>query len=77
MSTPALKMAGYAAEQLRWAELNEEWAYMMALLRVLREMGARVVMLPDARYRWRNDYIVQFRQEDSLPGVYWKDLRDP
>lgn len=69
MKTPALQLSGVAAEQLRWAELNEYWAYFEALLGLLKEMGARVFPVPDPKFRWRTDYIVQFRPEDALPGV--------
>lgn len=65
--TPGLRMAGLAADQLRWAELNEAWAYMGALLTLLKEMGARVMRVQDPRFRWRADYLVVFRDGDALP----------
>lgn len=43
--TPALRMAGLAAEQLQWAERNGHWAYLEALLGLLKEMHGRVMRL--------------------------------
>jgi hypothetical protein len=68
--TPALRMAGLAADQLRFAELNEMWAYLEALLKLLKEMGARVVRLNDDRFPTikRGDYIVSFDVSDTHPA---------
>jgi hypothetical protein len=62
-----LKMAGHLAEQLRWAEINEAWAYMEAMLKLIREMGGRVLRAEDPRFRWRSDYIVSFNAGETLP----------
>lgn len=68
--TPALKMAGLMAEQLRWAEINESWAYMASLLRTLKEMGARVIRLEDPRFKWRSDYLVYLHASEAHPGTF-------
>jgi hypothetical protein len=51
--TPALRMAGLAAEQLQWAERNHHWAYLEKLLELLKEMHGRVIRL-------ERGYSVQF-----------------
>jgi hypothetical protein len=65
--TNALRMAGQMAEQLRWAEINEAWAYMEAMLKTIREMGGRVMRIEDPRFRWRSDYIISFHDSEALP----------
>lgn len=67
--TAAMKMAGHMAYELRWAELNEYWQYMEALMGLLETMGARVMRLEDPNYKWRAHYIVSFTKADALPGV--------
>ena len=62
-----LKMAGLMSDQLRWAEINEAWAYMEAMLRLIREMGGRVMRMEDPRFRWRSDYIISFNAGETLP----------
>lgn len=69
MLTPGLHLATLAAQELRKAELNEQWGYMEALLHMIQEMGGRVLRVPDPRFKWRSDYLIQFRGEDALPGT--------
>lgn len=69
MTTEARIIAALAAEQLRWAEINEYWAYMEALLWLLREMGAQVIRLEDPRFTWRADYLVHLSPTRTLPGL--------
>lgn len=70
VDTPGAKLAALASVELRKAELNEQWGYLDSLLHVLWDMGARVMRLPDERYRWRSDYIVEFHKPSSLPGTF-------
>lgn len=67
--TPGIQLANMAAKELRKAELNNQWAYMAALLNMLRELGARVVRIPDPRYTWRADYFVELSLSSALPGT--------
>lgn len=67
--TPGFRLAGIMAEQLRHAEINEQWSYMEHLLRTLRAMGARVMKVHDPRFNWRGDYIVSLKATDALPGI--------
>jgi hypothetical protein len=60
-------MAGLIADQLRWAEINEAWGYMEKLLRLVREMGGRIIRLTDPRFRWRWDYIISFADSEAHP----------
>jgi hypothetical protein len=64
-------MAAIAADQLRFAELNEMWEYMESLLRMLKAMGARVMRLPDKRFQTlqRGDYMVVLSDARTLPGI--------
>jgi hypothetical protein len=62
-------MAGLMAEQLRWAEINEAWGYMEAMLRLIREMGGRVMRMEDPRFRWRSDYIIYFHDSETHPAA--------
>jgi hypothetical protein len=68
--TPALHLAALAAQELRKAELNEQWGHMADLIALLQGMGARVMRVPDTQFRYRADYLVQFRKEDALPGTF-------
>jgi hypothetical protein len=60
------RLADSASRMLRYAELNEHWAFMEHLLGTLREMGGKVIRVADPNYKWRADYMVQFRL-DSPP----------
>lgn len=51
--TPALRMAGLAADQLQWAEDHHHWDYMEKLTALLQTMGARIIHLDGG-------YVVQF-----------------
>jgi hypothetical protein len=67
MNPNPLRMAALMAGQLRWAEVNEAWAYMEKMLALIKEMGGRVMRLEDPRFRWRSDYIISFHAGEVLP----------
>lgn len=67
--TPALRLLRIAAEELRKAEINGQWAYFESLLYTIRSLGGRVFRSADTFFQARADYVVVMRKEDALPGA--------
>lgn len=67
----ALKMVGYAEEQLRWAERNHHWDYLEKLLELLRVMGAQVLRL-DGGYAVQFDLGEPEPEPDYPPHISWR-----